>query len=271
VHGIKLIPMIYGLGVQYFPDDWPNNLPGDFLPKEWLEKLEPFDVNEAPVVRQLLGQMDIIEEKFGPVHGYLNYQGIMNIALKLRGNDIFLDIYDDPDFVHHLFGHIADTIGKVSKLVQERQRRSGFYVNLLSMSNCVMNMISPDQYREFVLPCDSALSREYERFGIHTCNWNVTPYIDVLRSIEKIGYIDMGMMSDMRRVREVYPDARRAVLYPPVQLEQKNLGQIEKDIKTIYQNLAPCDIVMADVTETTPDSRVRDFLAIVERIGGKRQ
>ena len=40
------------------------------------------------------GQMDIIE-RFGKVHGYLNYQEILNIAVKLRGTDIFMDMVDD--------------------------------------------------------------------------------------------------------------------------------------------------------------------------------
>lgn len=110
VHGIKLIPMVYGLEAQYFEDNWPDNLPGDVLSKERLSQPDPFDVAETPVMKQLFGQMDIIEKRFGKVHGYLNYQGILNIAVKLRGTDIFMDMVDDPDFAHRLFGHIAGTI-----------------------------------------------------------------------------------------------------------------------------------------------------------------
>lgn len=264
VHGIKLIPMIYGLDAKYCKDDWPDNLPGQILSKESLSNLKFFDIKNSPVILQLMEQMDIIEKNFGQIHGYLNYQGILNVALKLRGNDIFIDIIEDPDFVHYLFNHIANTIMQVSKLVQQRQRDSGFNVDLLSMSNCVMNMISPDMYREFVLPYDLMLSKEYQYFGIHTCNWNVTPYINVLREINKMGYIDMGMMSDMEKVREMFPDARRAVLYSPLSLEQKSIEEIEKDIEKIHRELSPCDIVMADITSTTEDKKVRQFLELVE-------
>ena len=264
VHGIRLIPMVYGMGTRYFADGWPDAASKAPLTKEHLARLEPLDVMQTQVMVQLFEQMDTIEQNYGSIHGYLNYQGILNIALKLRGPDIFMDMYDDPAFVRHLFAHIADTIAKVSKLVQARQRASGFAVNLLSMSNCVMNMVSADTYREFVLPHDLMLSGEYERFGVHTCNWNITPYIDVLRSIDKMGYIDMGMVSDMKRVKEAFPDARRAVLYPPVELEQKSLDEIKADIQKIAEELAPCDIVMADITDTTPDSRVRAFLELAD-------
>jgi hypothetical protein len=136
------------------------------------------------------------------------------------------------------------------------------------MSNCVVNMISPQQYEDFILPHDLRLSKEYERFGIHTCNWDVTPYIDALRKIEKMGYLDSGMMADLKRVRETFPDARRAVLYGPLELENKTLLEIRADIERLATEYAPCDIVMADVESTTPDSRVLDFLRIVEETEG---
>lgn len=266
VYGIKLIPRLYGLDVQYRPDDWPDNLPGAVLPRERLAALKLFDVAGLKPMERLMAQMDVIERQYGPIHGYLNYQGILNVALKLRGNDLFLDMIDDPGFAHHLFAHIADTIGQAAQLIQRRQQASGFAINLLSMSNCVMNMVSPQAYREFVLPHDLGLSDQFERFGIHTCNWDVTPYLEVLREIPKMGYLDMGMMSDMARVRELFPDARRAVLYPPVWLEKKPSEEIRHDVERIERELSPCDIVMADITDTTEPARVNEFLRIVEDV-----
>ena len=266
VYGIKLIPMLYGLDVQYIADDWPDNLPGDMLSREKLAALKPFDVAKLPLMEALMGQMDVIEREYGAIHGYLNYQGILNVALKLRGGELFLDMIDDPGFVRHLFAHIADTIGQTARLVQRRQRASGFEIDLLSMSNCVMNMISPAAYRELVLPHDRALSEEFQRFGIHTCNWDVTPYLEALREIPKMGYLDMGMMSDMSRAREMFPDARRAVLYPPVWLERKSPAELRADLTRIWRELAPCDVVMADITDTTEAEKVNAFLQIAGEI-----
>ena len=110
------------------------------------------------------------------------------------------------------------------------------------------------------------------RFGVHTCNWDVTPYIEVLSELPKLGYLDMGMMSDMRRVRETFPDTYRAVLYSPVKLQEGTLEEIRADAEKIYQDLGPCDLVMADIQASTPDQRVRDLLdacADVEAQGEK--
>jgi len=265
VNGIMTLPALYGIPVVYAPDGWPDAKAGVHVPKEELAKLSPFNLDQNPVVQDIFRQMDTIERTWGPIHGYLNYQGILNIALKVRGNEIFLDLFDDPPFVKRLFRHIALTIEALSKRVQARQRVSGFYVNLLSMSNCVMNMVSPEQYEEFVLPLDLYLSTQYERFGIHTCNWDATPYLEPLRKIQKMGYLDTGIKADLGRIKGMFPETRRAVLYGPVQLENNSEAQILSDLKRIAGEYAPCDIVMADVENTTPDSRVRWFLEAVEQ------
>jgi hypothetical protein len=282
VFGIMLVSSCYGLQLAYREDNWPDAAGGAHLDKATLTDLiarGPFDFSRPDSVarslpggglsiKALFGQMDEIARRWGPIHGYLNYQGILNIALKLRGNDIFMDMYDDPEFVKRLFGHIAQTIGNLSKTVQARQRESGFAIDLLSMSNCVMNMVSPQQYEEFVLPLDRDLSGGYARFGVHTCNWVIDPYVDSLRKLDKVDYIDTGTGSDLQRLKRLFPDTRRAVLYTFGEAESKTLDELHADLEHIAQDYAPCDIVLADVETTMPDKRINDFLAIAKELEG---
>jgi hypothetical protein len=132
-----------------------------------------------------------------------------------------------------------------------------------------MNMISPEAYAEFVRPCDTKIAGSFERFGVHTCNWDVTPYIEVLTELPKLGYLDMGMMSDMRRVRETFPDTYRAVLYSPVKLQEGSPEEIRRDMEKIYNDLGPCDLVMADIQASTPDERVQALLDMCADIGNR--
>jgi hypothetical protein len=281
VFGIMLVSSCYGVPLVYRCDNWPDAAGGAHISKEDLSAIVaggPFDFTRPETMpgggvtmKALFGQVEEIHRRWGPVHGYLNYQGILNIALKLRGNDLFMDMFDDPGFVHGLFGHIALSIGGLSKTVQARQRATGFDVDLLSMSNCVMSMVSPAQYEEFVLPLDIRLSKEYPRFGVHTCNWVIDPYAQSLRKIKKMGYIDTGMDSDLARVRALFPDARRAVLYTPGDVETKDLSLIAADLGRAAAEYAPCDIVLADVETTADDGRIRDFLEIAEGYGKRLQ
>ena len=72
----------------------------------------------------------------------------------------------------------------------------------------------------------------------------------------------MGMDSDMLQVRETFPDTRRAVLYSPVKLQDASIEDIRKDMKKIYRELAPCDLIMADIQATTSDIRVNGLLKV---------
>jgi len=262
VYGAFFIPQVFGCQLQYAPDRWPTIVRKAELSLEELTRLRLDDLLNAPVVTDLFRQMDIIERAAGKIHGYLNWQGVLNNAFNIYGQAIFVDMVDKPELAHKFFALICDAMIALAQRVQEQQRRSGFYINQLDLSNCVMNMISPRMYREFIFPYDKKIAESFERFGVHTCNWNVTPYLRVLSELPKMGYLDMGIRSDMRKARETFPEARRAVMYSPVRLQEASSEEIRTDIEKIRDELAPCDIVMADIQATTPDARVNELLQI---------
>jgi hypothetical protein len=66
----------------------------------------------------------------------------------------------------------------------------------------------------------------------------------------------------LQRVREKFPEARRAVIYWPTKLQDATLVEIEADMQRVYSELAPCDVVMADIQASTPDARVTEFMQI---------
>ena len=266
VYGITVIPQCYGVKPVYFNDGWPDVDSSTRLKKEDIIKLKPFDINNSPLIEDLVRQMNIIKKEYGIIHGYLNYQGILNIAMKVYGNDFLIDMSLDESFIKHFFSHIGDTILKVSKFIQKKQRDSGFDIDLLSMSNCLLNLISPEMYSKFVLPVDIELSKEYQRFGIHTCNWDVTPYINQLKQIRKMGYIDMGIVSDLNKVKESFPYSRRAVLINPMSIIKNSENELREMVLKIKNELAPCDIVLAAIDPSTPDSKVVDFWNLVSKM-----
>jgi hypothetical protein len=268
VFGVCFIAMVYGLEVVYFKNGWPAIKPSSHLPIEQVKNLKPFDLSNNGVVEQLFNQMEFINKNWGKIDGYLNYQGILNNAFKIRGTDILIDMIDDPGLAHHLFSHIADTTEKLALMIQKRQRDSGFYINSLSNSNCVVNMISADSYAEFILQHDIRMSKSFERFGIHSCNWVIDPYIEKFNKIENIGYIDFGSASDLVKVKSAFPDARRHVFYNPAFLVERTREEIRKDIERIYEQLAPCDLCLPDIDDFVPDEKIIDFVEIAGEIAG---
>jgi hypothetical protein len=262
VYGSYFIAQVFGCELEYASDRWPQVIRRPSLSLAELANLKLDDPLNAPIVADLVRQMDIIERASGKVHGYLSWQGVLNNAFNICGQDIFTAMVETPELAHRFFALITDAMIALAKCVQERQRQSGFYIDQLDVSNCVMNLISPRMYREFILPHDKKIAEQFEYFGVHTCNWNVNPYLPVLRELPKMGYLDMGIPSDLRRARELFPDTRRAVMYSPVKLQDASLDEIKKDMRQIRDELSPCDIVMADIQWTTPDSRVNELLDI---------
>ena len=265
-YGAYVIPRVFGIPLRYAHDRWPELEQRQPFSVQGLEDLNATRLLSGPFVEELFGQMDVIEREWGTIHGYLNWQGVLNNAFHLRKQEIFLDIIDSPDFARGLFELIAEVMIGLAKMVQTRQRQTGFSIDQFSVSNCTLNMVSPQQYRELLLPWDRTIAESFESFGVHTCNWNVTPYIDVLNELPKMGYLDMGMMSDMPRVKKTFPDTNRAVIYRSQMLKKLSLEQIRKDMEKIYRELGPCDLVVADIDPDTPDERVRDLLTICDRL-----
>jgi len=262
-YGAYVISMVFGFPLLYGEDRWPEI--DNKKKKLSVEEIEKLDVNKilsSPFVEEIFHQMDIIEAEWGKIHGYLNWQGVLNNAFHLRGEDIFTDFYNRPNLVHHFFSIISDLMIRLAQRVQRRQGESGFYVNHFCVSNCTVNMVSPQIYREFLLPYDKKIAESFERFGVHTCNWDVTPYLEEIKNLPKVGYLDMGIMSDLKKVKKMFPDTRRAVMYSPVRLQEVSLNELKKDMEKIYIELSPCDIVMADVEATTDDKRVNELLDI---------
>jgi hypothetical protein len=109
------------------------------------------------------------------------------------------------------------------------------------------------------------LSTHYSRFGIHTCNWVADPYLDDIRKIAKVGYFDTGINSDLPRIKRMFPDTRRALLITPGEFESATIEELKALVSRINDEYAPCDIVLADIESTTPDSRIQEFLDLVRK------
>jgi hypothetical protein len=265
VHGGVWIARIFGVEVEYFAGNWPaaHNV---FMSAEQVAALQAPDLLNVPVFTQVLEQIDTLHEACGKVTGYLNWQGVLNNAFRLRGPEIFSDLLADPPLARHLFEVIARTMIAGMCIVYERQAQTGFEVRHATVSNCVVNMVSPETYRDHVLPFDRTIRNAFEGFGVHNCAWNVDPYIESYASIRELGYVDMGLESDLVRVRELCPEARRAIMYTPMDLANKSVAALRADLERIHRELGPCDVVMADIDPSTPDERVLAFAELAQEV-----
>ena len=246
-------------------DNWPN-CQHQYLAANQVDKLAPPELNSNPFFIGLIEQVEWLVRKIGRVEGYINWQGVLNNAYRLRGEEIFIDMVFEPARSRHLFECITTTMIDAAQRLYERQRQTGVDIQHFTISNCLVNMVSPEQYRDLLLPFDRRIAETYGLIGIHNCAWNADAYIPHYATIPSVGYIDMGLESDLVAAKETFPNARRAIMYTPMELANKTLAEIRKDLERIAGEYGPCDIVFADIHSKTPDERVIKVIELCEQL-----
>jgi len=265
-YGACAVAAIYGLPIVYASDNWPNCEPRR-LDDDEVDHINPPDLDANPLFRQLMEQADWIAEREGRIEGFINWQGVLNNAHRLRGERLFLDMNDNPARCRRLCDCVCTTMIDAAKRLHARQRKTGADAGFFTVSNCLVNMISPERYRDLLLPLDRRIAAEFACIGIHNCAWNADPYLDAYAAVPDVAYIDMGLESDIARARTLFPNARRAIMYSPTDLANKPPAAIRSDLERIGRDYAPCDIVAADIEAGTPDERIRLLLELCDAIG----
>jgi hypothetical protein len=152
--------------------------------------------------------------------------------------------------------------------LHRRQKATGVDTGFFTCSNCLVNLVAPDLYADQILPWDRALAEAFTSLGVHNCAWTADPYLDHYATLPKVSYIDMGLDSDLAKARELFPNARRALMYTPTDLANKGADQLREDMAKIAREYGPCDIVAADIELGTPDTRVQLLLDLCREISG---
>ena len=228
--GACSVAAIYGVPIVYAPDNWPN-CEHQYLTDEQVDALVPPDLDANPHFQQILDQVDWIAARQGRVEGYVNWQGVLNNAQRLRGQQLFVDMLEAPERATRLFECVCQTMLDAVARLHARQRQTGVDPRFFTVSNCLVNMVSPVQYEALLLPLDRRLAEAFPSFGIHNCAWNANPYLSAYASLPNVAYVDMGLNTDLRRARELFPRARRAVMYTPMDLARKSLEEIRQDLR----------------------------------------
>ncbi len=224
------------------------------------------NIAEHLVFEDLMQQIDLIEGEWGQVDGELNYQGVLNTAFRLRGEQIFLDMVTEPQRAHRVLMIVCRTMINLADSVYARQGKTGIHKDYFVTSNCVVNMISESHYREFIMPYDRMLAEHYPHFGIHNCGWTVNNYAQPYSEIGNLEYLDFGIQSDLKRLRELFPETVLAVIMNPNDVLGRNPAEIEKDLWRLKENLGSCCIIIGSFDSTTDTEEILSFFQTAAKV-----
>lgn len=181
---------------------------------------------------------DSLKRKYGYLSGDINWSGILNIAMDLRGENIFHDMMTSPEEVKVYFTEIGKVIEKFTTFLQAETGSTSISVNrgvrhlqnpVILHSQCSHTMISMEDYENFLLPFDQEWSKN-RPYGIHYCGTDPHRMAAGFAKIKHLDYLDLGWGGDVKMLREHLPDTFFNIRLSPVEIARQSHEQIRETI-----------------------------------------
>ena len=237
-----MISGILGCKINFKDNSSPEVIPRNLTDKEALA-LEVPDIKNSYLMNMLLNMMSILEKEYGYIEGDLNWEGLQNVALDLRGEEFLMDYYLNPDLVNHLLEVIYKTTIEFVNIIKDRTKTSSISVNKiiekvdLSInlhSNCSVTMISKETYNKFLLPYEKRLSKQLQPYGIHHCGKDLHKVAESYAEVNP-AFVDTGWGSDIVFCREKLPNTVLSVRIDPVQMKKWTPDEVKKVVEQLVK------------------------------------
>ena len=194
-------------------------------------------------------RLDALAEQLTARHGYVagdvNWGGILNLALDLRGQDLLLDLVDQPDRVRGFFEQIGRVIERFVGYVESKTGSSSISVNRTVLhrpgavflhSECTHTMVSTAHYEQFLLPFDIAWSRWHQPYGIHYCGPDPHRFAAAYAKVPRLDFLDVGWGGDLRILRQYLPNTFLNIRLSPVEIVSQTPEQIVATVRRLVKD-----------------------------------
>jgi uroporphyrinogen-III decarboxylase len=172
--GMVMLPSIFGCEIVYADAALPWAMPLN-LSEDEIMKLEVPDIFNSYPMTEMIRQIDYLKDKYGKVVGDINTTGIQNLALKIRGDQLYVDFFENPELCHHLLKICTECIIRLFKFNYKTTGTGAVDVTpmcdpkLFVFPNCTAEQISLDTYEKFILYYDNQVADVCHPIGIHHC------------------------------------------------------------------------------------------------------
>ena len=235
-----LLSEMLGCTVEYAADSPPLVRAAN---RESLD-ISPEAAFQSPAYRRWESLCDALQTKHGGLLGDVNWGGVLNLALDLRGQALFLDMLDMPAELSHFFSHIAAVIERFTQTVFEKTGSTSISVNrtvrcirptVYLHSECSLTMVSTADYERFLMPIDADWSKRRRPFGMHYCGKDPHRYADVFARLPHLDFLDVGWGGDMARLRQALPGTFLNIRYSPVEIVRHTPDQIRQTVRRLVR------------------------------------
>ncbi|MFC1481385.1 uroporphyrinogen decarboxylase family protein [Candidatus Neomarinimicrobiota bacterium] len=268
-----MISGIMGCDIRYSKSASPEVISPN-LTEAQIEKLRKINIFDTAIMQDFTRLIKEFKQKFGYVEGDINWEGVQNVALNLRGQQLFLDYFESPDLADVLLQSVADVIVQFLEFMASETDTSSVSVNrivrrvdpkLVLHSNCTITMISAEHYRQFLLKYDHMLAAKFQPYGIHYCGQDLERMASAFAEVKGLSFVDVGWGSDVEFCRAAFPDKFLSLRLSPMRMLSESPKVIAQDINDLLKVAAPLDQVglcCINVDNGTPDENIQTILRV---------
>ena len=261
-----------GCPVEYLPDAPPQVKP---LNLDRLE-IDPEAAFASPAFKRAERLFDALREKHGGLLGDVNWGGVLNVALDLRGSD---------DVPRHgrpartswprFLGQVADVMDRFTQMVYAATGTTSITGNrnvrhiaepVFLHCECANVMISTADWEQFFMRFDVEWSRRYRPFGIHYCGKDPHRYAASFAKLPHLDFLDVGWGGDVAVLRKHLPDTFLNLRLSPVDIVHQTPDEIRQTVRRLVHESA--NPWLTGVCCINMDQNVRDeqIAAIFEEV-----
>ncbi len=267
---------VLGCEINYYDNASPEVIPANLTDAQVMA-LEVPDLGANPAFQKLIALMDMLEAQYGKLEGDVNWEGVQNVALNLRGQQLFVDYYENPALARRLLDVCVRTIEAMAQYVRRRTGSNSVAVNRIVgavdsrislHSNCTVAMISARTYREYLLSYDQQLARALYPYGIHHCGVDMHKVRNEYAKVEGAEFFDVGWGSDVAACRAALPNAIFSLRMSPVRVAMLTSPEVAADVEALLRaagSLERAALCCINLDERTPDENVRAIFEVAER------
>lgn len=267
---------VLGCKIRYYADASPEVIPANLTDAQVMALQVP-DLETNPAFRKLVALMDALEAQYGFIEGDVNWEGVQNVALNLRGQQLFIDYYENPALARRLLDVCARTIEAMVQYIRRRTGTTSVAVNRIVgaveprinlHSNCTVAMISARTYREYLLAYDQQLARALYPYGIHHCGADMHKVRHEYARVDGAELFDVGWGSDVAACRAALPNAIFSLRLSPVRVATLTPREVAADVEALLRAAGPLEraaVCCINLDDRTPDENVRAIFEVVDK------
>ena len=231
---------LFGMSQHYSPteDPWVGRTPLLLDPQDLdrLQRPDFFKSGLMPLAHRYYHELSERVADYGLEVEFHDWgRSPFGVAVQLRGMEqLLVDIYERPDFFVRLHRFITD-----SAIHYRRQRASFLGVApdppVLHDDDINVPSISPQHYRDLVLPEEKAYASVFGGLMYwHSCG-NVTPMIPAIREIDGITIFHVGPWTDLAKAAGLFGDTTLDVCLTSLDVYQASEVQMRDQVLRIVQ------------------------------------